>query len=145
MRRALIVLAISLVCAGAVVARSVWEGQRALAAGDAAAARGDRAAATAAWRRAAEWTVPLAPHVAAARSRLADANAIPAGSSGRGGPAAPWTVLALVGLSLWIGGAVHFARRGLDDAERVVARDAGAAAALVALGLVAWMVGLYLA
>jgi hypothetical protein len=141
MRRAALVLALVVVVCGAVVGRSVWEGQRALAAGDAAAAHGDRSTAVAAWRRAAEWTVPLAPHVAAARSRLAGA----AADRGAPGPAAPWTVVALLGLSLWIGGAVHFARRGLDDAERLVARDAAAAAALVAVGLVTWMVGLYAA
>ncbi len=133
MRRVLAVLALVVLCAGAVAARTVWEGQRALDAGDAAAARGDGAAAHAAWTRAASWSLPLAPHVAAARSRLGDA---PTPRT----PVAP--AVALLGLCLWIGGAVHFARRGLDDAERVVARDAGAAAALVTLGLIIWMIGL---
>ena len=140
MRRVLAVLALVVVCAGAVAARTVWEGQRALDAGDAAAARGDRAAATRAWMRAASWTLPLAPHVAAARSRLGDvapARRPPVGAAG--------AAVALLGLCLWIGGALHFARRGLDDAERVVPRDAGAAAALVTLGLITWMIGLVIA
>jgi hypothetical protein len=138
--RIAILIAVLLLCIGAVVGRSVVEGERALAAGDAAAARGDGRAAIAAWRRAESWSVPGAPHVAAARAHLAAHRAAPAPPSG---PAALWTVVALIGLGLWLGGAAHFARRGLDASERLVSRDAGAAAALVTVGLVTWMVGLY--
>jgi hypothetical protein len=140
MTRILIILAVIVVAAGAVVGRSLHEGQRALAAGDAAAARGDRRAAIAAWQQAAAWSVPGADHVATARAHLDAHGSAPAAP---GGPSAPWAAVALLGLVLWLGGAVHFARRGLDAAERLVGRDAGAAAALITVGLVTWMVGLY--
>ena len=82
MRRQLATAAIiAIVCAGAVAARVWYDGARALDAGDAAAARGDRAAALAHWRRAAATALPGAPHVAAARARLA--------SSGSAAPEAP--------------------------------------------------------
>jgi hypothetical protein len=132
-KRVVILLAVVLVCAGAVVGRSLYEGIRALAAGDAALARGDQ--------RAERWSVPGAPLVAAARAHLAAHHAAP--PPARPSPAGGWTLVALLGLGLWLGGAAHFARRGLDAGERLVSRDAGAAAALVTVGLVTWMVGLY--
>ncbi|MCA9678499.1 MAG: hypothetical protein KC464_25965, partial [Myxococcales bacterium] len=58
-------------------------------------------------------------------------------------PSLAWVAIALAGFGLWIGGAIHFARRGLDDAERLDRRVAGAAGGLVLLGLVVWVVGLY--
>lgn len=68
MRRKLaIAAAFTVVVLGALVTRAVWEGRRALAEGDAAA---DPAAAIDAWRRAARWYVPLAPHVDDAYARL---------------------------------------------------------------------------
>jgi hypothetical protein len=116
----------------------LWDGAAASAAGAAPAARGDQPGAVAAWRRAAAWSVPLAPHVATAHARLGG-EIVSVRASGSPG----WMLLALIGLALWLGGAILFARRGLDDAERWIARDAGAAAVLVTFGLVAWMAGLY--
>jgi hypothetical protein len=81
MKRTVIIAAIVVgVGLGAVVTRVFWDGHAALAAGDAAMARGDGAAALVAWRRAARWYAPLAPHVASAYERMealaraADAN-----------------------------------------------------------------------
>jgi hypothetical protein len=140
-RRIVVLVAVVLLCAGAVAGRSLYEGSVALAAGDAALARGDRRAAIAAWQRAERWAVPGAPHVAAARAHLAAHHAPPPRAPST--PSGGWTLVALLGLGLWLGGAAHFARRGLDAGERLVSRDAGAAAALVTVGLVTWMVGLY--
>lgn len=55
---------------GVVVTRVFWDGRRALADGDAAMARGDAAAALDAWRRAARWYAPGAPHVGDAYERM---------------------------------------------------------------------------
>lgn len=71
MRRQLVTAAIvTAVVIGALVTRAIWEGRSALHDGDAAAERGDPGAAIDAWRRAARWYVPLAPHVGAAYDRL---------------------------------------------------------------------------
>lgn len=71
MRRKLITAAIvAAVVLGALITRAIWEGRSALHDGDAAAARGEPRAAIEAWRRAARWYVPLAPHVGAAYGRL---------------------------------------------------------------------------
>lgn len=126
---------------GAAAARAIWEGRAALAAGDEALARGDRAAAIAAWHEAAGWTAPLGAHVEEATARLASVAAPPV-------PRAPsadaaWVALALLGLGLVIAGAVHFARRGLGAGDRLIAREAGGAGALIALGLILWLVGLH--
>jgi len=119
----------------------VWEGRRALAAGDAALAAGDRSGAEAAWRRAEAWRVPLAPHVAEARARLG--GHAPQDAPRRPAPSTGWLAVAVIGLALWLGGAAQFARRGLGEGDRLVRRDAAASAALVAIGLVTWMLGLY--
>ena len=55
-----------------------------------------------------------------------------------------WSAAALGGFALVVAGTIHFARRGLDRAsERLIVRDAGGAAALVAIGVVLFLVGLY--
>jgi hypothetical protein len=140
--RAVAIALVAVTCYGIAVVRAVWEGRAALARGDDAAARGDRAAAIAAWRDAAAWTAPLAPHVDAAEDRLARAGAgapLPAAAPPM---SLPWTCAALLGLALVGAGAVHFARRGLDG-DRLVPREATGAGALVAVGLVLWVLGLY--
>jgi hypothetical protein len=55
---------------GVVITRAFREGRAALAAGDGAQRAGNAAEAITAWRRAARWYVPGAPHVAAAYERL---------------------------------------------------------------------------
>jgi len=55
---------------GAIVTRVFWDGRAALEAGDQAMAKGDVEGAVVAWRRAARWYAPLAPHVAGAYERL---------------------------------------------------------------------------
>ena len=60
-------------------------------------------------------------------------------------PAVGWTVLALLGLGLWIGGGLTFALRGVSSEDRLVPRPAAAAGIMVAVGLVVWMLGLYMA
>jgi len=141
-----------LIAIAVVAGRAAWQGHTALRDGDAAAARGDRDAAIAAWTRAARWYLPFAPHVAAARARLAAAR----GTAAEGalavvradtrigaGRSLPWIATALCGFALWLGGCVHFARRALDDEDRFVQRAAAAAGVLVLVGVVVWVVGLY--
>ena len=55
---------------GVVVTRVFWDGRAALQAGDQALARGDVEGAVVAWRRAARWYAPGAPHVATAYVRM---------------------------------------------------------------------------
>jgi hypothetical protein len=149
MRRALVtVAAVTLIVLAALVGRTLYSGTRALHSGDAAAARGDHPAAITAWSRAARWYLPFAPHVAAARERLADADPaayarVLADTQAGGGRDVPWIATALVGLALWLGGCVHFARRAVDAEDRFVHRAAAASGALVLVGMVAWVVGLY--
>ncbi|MCE9573799.1 MAG: hypothetical protein K8W52_11650 [Deltaproteobacteria bacterium] len=126
---------------GAATARAIWEGRAALAAGDKAMAHGDRAGAIAAWREAAGWAAPLGDHVEVATARLAGVG-LDRGASEPPASAA-WVALALLGLGLIVAGAVHFARRGLGPGDRLIAREAGGAGALVALGLILWLVGLH--
>jgi hypothetical protein len=58
-------------------------------------------------------------------------------------PSVLWSVIALIGFGGWIGGAVFFALRGVTPDDKLVARNAAYAGALVAGGLVIWMLGLY--
>ncbi len=60
-------------------------------------------------------------------------------------PSVPWTLLALFGLAGWVGGGFWFARRGVDLEDKLVPRTAARAGVLIAVGLLVWMVGLYLA
>jgi hypothetical protein len=87
----------------------------------------------AAWRRA-----PGAGDTAGARAAFYGRQLADDGAPSRG-----WTLVALAGLALWLGGAVHFARRGLDDADRLVRRAAGTAGGLIGVGVLAWVIGLY--
>jgi hypothetical protein len=58
-------------------------------------------------------------------------------------PSVPWTVVALLGFGLWLGGGFLFALRGVTDEDRLVPRTAARAGVMVACGLVIWMLGLY--
>lgn len=60
-------------------------------------------------------------------------------------PSVPFTLLALAGFALWVGGAALFAWRGLDDEDRLDRRFAALAGVIVAVGLVLWMLGLHFA
>jgi len=150
MRRTLAtVAAIAVVVIAALVLRVVIAGRAALRAGDEAAARGDAASAIAGWERAARWYLPLAPHVAAARQRLDAAGAdealarVSAETRVGAGRSLPWIATALVGYALWLGGCVHFARHAIDGDDRFVRRAASASGALVLVGMIVWVVGLY--
>ena len=56
---------------------------------------------------------------------------------------AAWSAASLLGFALMVGGVLHFARRGLDEHDRLVPREATGAGALVALGVLLFLVGLY--
>jgi hypothetical protein len=57
-------------------------------------------------------------------------------------PSVGWTLVALVGLGAWIGAAVGFFFRAVDERDRLRARAALAWAAGVAIGLILFFVGL---
>lgn len=211
-------------CLGVVVTRAVWEGTRALAAGDAAREQRDLPRAITQWRRAARWYVPGARHMSAAydrlerlareaedqgeldtalaawrgirssilatrslytpfAERLEPANrhiaALMAELEGRhGGPGAEpvdaqgtlpladeaaraawhydllarshgpspfWSLIAILGFAMWLGGGLLFALRGVTADDVLVPRTAAHAGLLVAGGLLVWMLGLQLA
>ena len=54
-----------------------------------------------------------------------------------------WSVASLVGFALIVGGLLHFARRGLDGESRLVAREAAGAGALITVGVLLFLLGLY--
>ena len=58
-------------------------------------------------------------------------------------PSVGWTLVALVGFGLWIGGGVQVALRGVSPEDRLVARAATTAGVLVLVGLFVWLLGLY--
>ncbi len=58
-------------------------------------------------------------------------------------PSVGWTVVALLGFAIWIGGGVLFALRGVSPEDRLVARIATSAGVLVLAGLFVWLLGLY--
>lgn len=58
-------------------------------------------------------------------------------------PSVGWSVIALLGFAMWIGGGLLFALRGITAEDRLVPRTAAWAGAAVAAGLVVWMIGLY--
>jgi len=60
-------------------------------------------------------------------------------------PSVFWSIVALLGFAGWLGGGVLFALRGVTSEDRLVPRTAATAGAIVAVGLVVWMLGLYLA
>jgi hypothetical protein len=57
-------------------------------------------------------------------------------------PSVGWTLVALFGLALWIGAAVGFLLRGIDERDRLRRRAAVTCALGVALGLALFFVGL---
>jgi hypothetical protein len=58
-------------------------------------------------------------------------------------PSVGWTLLALLGLAMWLGGGFLFAWRGVTPDDRLVPAAAARAGALVAVGLFVWMLGLH--
>jgi hypothetical protein len=58
-------------------------------------------------------------------------------------PSVGWTLVALVGFALWVGGGVLFALRGVSPEDRLVPRAATSAGVLVLAGLVLWLLGLH--
>ncbi len=60
-------------------------------------------------------------------------------------PSIFWSVIALLGMFLWIGSGFGFALRAVDDSDRLVPKAAAYSGAGIAMGLVIWLVGLHLA
>lgn len=58
-------------------------------------------------------------------------------------PSVAWSVIAVLGFLVWIGGGILFAMRGVSAEDRLVRRPAITAGVLVMAGLVVWLVGLY--
>lgn len=58
-------------------------------------------------------------------------------------PSVFWSVVALLGFGLWIGGAFWFALRAVSDEDGLIRRTAAISGACVAGGLVIWVLGLY--
>lgn len=58
-------------------------------------------------------------------------------------PSVFWSIVALLGFGMWLGGGVLFAVRGVSREDTLVARTAAASGILVAVGLVVWLLGLY--
>jgi hypothetical protein len=58
-------------------------------------------------------------------------------------PSVGWTVLALFGLALWIGGGALFAWRAIDREDRLIKTPALYSGAAVGIGLLLWLFGLY--
>jgi hypothetical protein len=58
-------------------------------------------------------------------------------------PSVPWSLLALAGFAMWVGGGFWLARRGVTAEDKLDRKYAIRAAALIAVGLVVWMLGLY--
>jgi hypothetical protein len=59
------------------------------------------------------------------------------------GPSIGWSLLAGLGLLLWVGGGLYFALRGVSADDRLVPPAARLSVVLIAVGLVVWMLGLY--
>ncbi|MBL4635703.1 MAG: hypothetical protein JKY56_17715 [Kofleriaceae bacterium] len=60
-------------------------------------------------------------------------------------PSTGWSIIALLGLALWIGGGFAFALRAVDNNDRLVPKAAAYSGASIAIGLLIWLTGLYLA
>ena len=58
-------------------------------------------------------------------------------------PSVAWSIIALFGLALWIGGGFGFALRGVDDNDRLVPKAAGYSGAAIAVGMLVWLLGLH--
>lgn len=61
------------------------------------------------------------------------------------GPSPFWSLVAILGFATWLTGGLVFALRGVTPDDRLVPRTAAYAGILVAVGLVIWFLGLYLA
>jgi hypothetical protein len=134
----------------------------------AADARGDDALALEAWRgirssslATRSFYTPYADKLAAANRRIAELMAKQEVAADKGkdlaerralhlgflerddAPSTGWAALALVGFAAWVGGGFWFAARGVTADDRLDRRNALRAAALVTVGLVLWMLGLY--
>ncbi len=60
-------------------------------------------------------------------------------------PSVGWSIVALLGLALWIGGGFTFAFRGVNADDQLVPKAATYSGAMVAIGLLVWLFGLHLA
>ncbi len=60
-------------------------------------------------------------------------------------PSVGWSLLAILGLILWIGGGFAFAYKAITPEDKLHSRRAVYYGAVIVLGLVVWMLGLYLA
>lgn len=60
-------------------------------------------------------------------------------------PSVFWSVVAIFGFALWLGGGLLFALRGVTADDKLVPRMAAYAGLMVVSGLLVWMTGLYLA
>lgn len=60
-------------------------------------------------------------------------------------PSVGWSVVALLGLALWVASGFAFAVRGLDDADRLRKKAAAYSGLGIVLGLLIWLTGLALA
>ncbi len=60
-------------------------------------------------------------------------------------PSVGWSIVALLGLALWIGSGFGFALKGVDENDKIIAKAAGYSAFGIGLGLLIWALGLYLA
>lgn len=60
-------------------------------------------------------------------------------------PSVGWSIVALLGLAMWIAGGFAFALRGVDDHDKLVPKAAAYSGAMIGLGLLIWLIGLYLA
>jgi len=97
------------------------------------------------------WGQPVPEGADPTRLAAADAGATPADREAfyakqlarDDAPSLAWVIVALIGFGVWLGGCVRFARRALDAEDRLVRRVAIEAGALVLVGLVVWVVGLY--
>lgn len=61
------------------------------------------------------------------------------------GPSPFWSLVAILGFALWMGGGLLFAWRGVTAEDELVPRTAAYAGLMVAGGLLVWMLGLHLA
>lgn len=60
-------------------------------------------------------------------------------------PSVFWSVIAIFGFGLWVGGGVVMALRGVSREDTLVVRQAAYAGGMVLSGLVIWVLGLYYA
>ncbi len=133
--------------------------------------RGDRDTALAAWRRVRgsilatrSFFTPFADHLEPANRHIAALMAAVEGDAADPGrseaeraewhyrlltrddaPSVLWSVVALLGFALWLGGGILFALRGLTGEDKLDRAKAVWSGVMVAVGLVVWLLGLYAA